>query len=68
MRPVDKVKKKPQKIVSTHWWAKNLIIVRMRKDKIHIKKRGKKKEELDRHIPIKNLLQSYSNQHSVVLT
>lgn len=67
MGPVDKVKKKPHKIVSTHWWAENLIIVRMRKDKICIKK-GKKKEELDRHIPIKNLLQSYSNQHSVVLT
>lgn len=42
MGPVEKVKKKPQKIVSTHWWAENLIIVRMRKDKIRIKK-GKKK-------------------------
>ena len=42
MGPVDKVKKKPQKIVSTHWWAENLIIVRMWKDKIHIKKGEKK--------------------------
>ena len=32
------------------------------------KKKKKKKEDLHKHIPIKNLLQSYSNQDIIVLT